>query len=147
MRSEDPYRTFRFLVELESLVQGGFSQISGLERETKVDSFHEGGLNTHEIKRVSGTTWPNLVLKRGLADRALWDWHEAVIQRTLTGNVKAERKDIRIVVLDAEGNKGWGWVCQRALPVKWSGGELDATTNQVAVETLELAHHGLRREA
>ena len=42
--------------------------------------------------------------------------------------------------------KGWGWVCQRALPVKWSAGELDATTNQVAIETLELAHHGLRRE-
>jgi phage tail-like protein len=146
MRRPDPYRVYRFLVELENVLHGGFSHIGGLERETKVEPFREGGLNTHEIKRVSGTTWPNLVLKRGLADRALWDWHEAVIQRTMTGTVKAERKDIRIVVLDAEGRKGWAWICQQALPVKWSGGELDATTNQIAIETLELAHHGLRRE-
>jgi len=147
MRSEDPYRTFRFLVELESLVQGGFSQIAGLERETRVDSFHEGGLNTHEIKRIGHTTWPNLVLKRGLADQRLWDWHEEVIARTLNGALGSQRKDLRIVLLDAQGDKAWAWVCQHAVPVKWSGGELNATTNQVAVETLELAHHGLRREA
>src|SRR4051794_10333956 len=90
MRRPDPYRVYRFLVELENVLHGGFSHIGGLERETKVEPFREGGLNTHEIKRVSGTTWPNLVLKRGLADRALWDWHEAVIQLTMTGNVKAE---------------------------------------------------------
>src|SRR3712207_6128777 len=110
MRRADPYRAYRFLVELESLVQGGFSHIAGLERETKVDSFREGGLNTHEIKFLNNTTWPNLVLKRGLADQRLWDWHEQTIGRTLLGAVRSQRKDLRIVVLDAEGNKAWAWV-------------------------------------
>src|SRR5690348_3565282 len=103
MRRPDPYRAYRFLVELDSVLQGGFSHIGGLERETKVESFRVGGLNTHEVKYVAGTTWPNLVLKRGIVDERLWEWHEAVIARTMTGGVKAERRDFRIVLQGYDG--------------------------------------------
>lgn len=45
MARSDPYRAFRFLVEIDNMQQGGFQSVAGLERETKTDTYREGGVN------------------------------------------------------------------------------------------------------
>src|SRR5215218_6879747 len=80
MTRSDPYSGFRFAVEIDGLLQGGFSKVRGLNRETRVESFREGGVNDFERKLVTLTTYPPLVLDRGLADRRLWDWHQQVVE-------------------------------------------------------------------
>src|SRR6185503_14536503 len=96
MKRTDPYAGFRFVVEIDGLLQGGFSKVRGLNRETRVESFREGGVNDFERKLVTLTTYPALVLERGLADPQLWEWHQRVIEgrvtrRVITINLRDER--------------------------------------------------------
>jgi len=137
---KDPYRSFRFRIEADSLDRGGVQSVSGLERTTEVEPYREGGVNDHDRQLITKTTQATLVLKRGLLDGWFWDWHEEVIRG------RVERRSISIVLLDEVGDEAWRWVCADAFPVKWGGLELDAAANAVAVETVELVHHGLTRQ-
>ena len=141
MKRSDPYSGFRFVVEIDGLLQGGFSKVRGLNRETKVESFREGGVNDFERKLVTLTTYPALVLDRGLADQRLWDWHQQVVE----GNVK--RRVITITLRDERGGDVWGWTIHSAFPVKWSVSDFDAASGQVATESIELVHHGILRRS
>jgi phage tail-like protein len=135
----DPYAVFRFVVEFGGLLQAGFSKVRGLQRETKVESIREGGVNDFERKLVTLTTYPPLTLERGLASAALWEWHQQVIE----GRVL--RLPIRITVRDERGRDGWSWTALSAFPSKWGVSDLDAGSGQVAAETIEFVHHGLLR--
>jgi len=133
----DPYRAFRFLVEIQGLQVGGFQSVSGLERATKIEPYREGGVNDHELQHAGLTTYPPLRLKRGLADRTLWAWHRDVI----AGNIR--RKVMSVMLLDEAGAEKWRWICVGAYPAKWTGADLDAQQSVVATETVEFVHHGL----
>jgi phage tail-like protein len=132
----DPYSGFRFVVLVDGVQTGGFSKVRGLARETKVDSFREGGVNDHEHKLVSLTTHGNLILERGLADPFLYAWHQAVIE----GLVK--RAVITVTLRDEKGSDAWSWNVLNAYPVKWSVADFDANSGQVSAESVEFAHHG-----
>lgn len=136
----DPYRGFRYRVEIYGLQQAGFQTVSGLERESKIEPFREGGVNNYEHQLVTLTTYRPLTLKRGLVDPMLWDWHHEVIE----GEV--QRRTITITLMDDGGNEVWHWICKNAFPSKWSGSELDATGNTIATESVEFVHHGLTRK-
>jgi phage tail-like protein len=137
MLGTDPYRAFRFLVEIQGLEVGGFQSVSGLERETKIEPYREGGVNYHEVQHAGLTTYPPLRLKRGLADPMLWTWHQAVI----AGEIK---RMVMSVVLLGEGRmEAWRWIFVGAYPSKWTVADLDATQSVVATETVEFVHHGL----
>lgn len=132
----DPYSGFRFVVLVDGIEAGGFSKVRGLSRETKVDSFREGGVNDHEHKLVSLTTHGNLILERGLADPFVYAWHQAVVE----GLVK--RAIITVTLRDEKGADAWSWNVLSAYPVKWSVADLDANSGQVSAESIEFAHHG-----
>jgi phage tail-like protein len=137
MLGTDPYRAFRFLVEIQGLEVGGFQSVSGLERETKIEPYREGGVNHHEVQHAGLTTYPPLRLKRGLADPMLWAWHQAVI----LGQI--QRMVMSVVLLSEARIEAWRWIFIDAYPSKWTGADLDATQNALATETVEFVHHGL----
>lgn len=137
MARSDPYSGFRFVVEIDGLLKGGFSKVSGLNRETKVESFREGGVNDFERKLATNTSYPVLVLERGLADQRLWDWHQKVVEGRIT------RRVITITLRDERGGEVWGWTVQGAFPTKWSVSGFDAASGQVSVESAEFVHHGI----
>ena len=139
MTRQDPLRGFRFLLEIEGITSGGFTRVKGLSREVKYESYREGGCVEYEHKLVTQVSFPVLVLERGLALDDLWKWAQAVAD----GDV--ERKTIRIRLQDEAGDKAWAWQVEYALPVKWTATDLDAQTSPVIMESLELAHHGLRK--
>src|SRR5687768_1081764 len=140
MRKTDPYGAFRFRIEILGLQVGGFSEVSGLEREVQLEDFREGGLNDFTHKLVTVTKYPNLSLKRGLADRTeLWQWHQDVIEGRIT------RREITVVLVDTAGADTWRWMIAAAYPVKWSGTSLNASTNAVFVESVDFAHNGIKR--
>ena len=137
----DPYLSFNFLVEIEGLISGGFSEVTGLQVETEIETYREGGLNEYEHKLPGPTRYPsNLVLKHGLTDiETLWRWHQDVTRG------KIERKNGTIYLLDSLRAPVMWWDFKESLPVKWSGPELRAESGAVAVETLELVHHGISK--
>ena len=139
MTRQDPLRGFRFLLEIEGITSGGFARVKGLSREVKHESYREGGVNEYEHKLVTQVSYPVVVLERGLALDDLWKWALAVAD----GEVK--RRTIWIRLQNEANEKMWAWQIEHALPVKWTASDLDAQTSQVVMESLELAHHGLRK--
>jgi len=139
-RKKDPYAVFNFVVEINSIQVGGFSEVSGLQAETEYESIREGGINDYEHKLARITKYPNLTLKRGIFDAdELWRWHEEVV------NGRVQRNTITIKLQDSLRVDKWAWVFDDAYPVKWSVSDLNATSGTVALETVEFAHNGMRR--
>ena len=139
MKRQDPLRGFRFLVEIEGIASGGFVRVKGLQREIKHESYREGGVNDYEHKLFTQVSYPSVILERGLALEDLWKWALAASE----GDI--QRKTVWIRLQDEAGDKAWAWQLDWAMPVKWSSSDLDANSSQVAMESLELAHHGLRK--
>lgn len=136
----DPYLDFRFVVEVDSVIAGGFTEVTGLERELQTEEYEEGGVNTHTHTLKSGFTYPNLVLRRGLTDSdTLWRW----LQQSEKGAV--ERKTVLLYLHDSRGEPSWGWSFNRAFPVKWTGPEFRSDSGDVAIEELELTHTGISK--
>lgn len=135
-----PYLSFRFLVEIQGLIVGGFSEVTGLQAETEVETVEEGGVNDYVHRFPKKTKYPNLVLKRGITDSdALWKWHQEVVSGRIS------RKSGFIILVDSEGNEKWRWHFVQAYPVKWTGPDLKADSSTVAVESLELVHDGITK--
>jgi phage tail-like protein len=139
MTRQDPLRGFRFLVEIEGIASGGFARVKGLSREVKHESYREGGVNEYEHKLVTQVTYPVVVLERGLALDDLWKWAQAAAD----GDVK--RRTIWIRLQNEANERTWAWQIENAIPVKWTASDLDAQGSPVVMESLELAHHGLRK--
>ena len=139
MTRPDPYRSYRFRVEVAGIDQGGFQSVSGLERSTQVEPYREGGINDYEHQLVVLTTYPPLVLRRGLVDPELWFWHQAVISGFVA------KVPLSVVLFGEDGSEAWRWVVSDAFPTKWTGPDLDAQASSVAAESVEFSHHGLLR--
>jgi phage tail-like protein len=139
MARQDPLRGFRYLVEIDGIVSGAFLRVKGLSREVRHESYREGGVNEYEHKLLTQVTYPVVILERGLALEDLWKWALAAADGDVT------RRTVRVRLQDEGDNRAWAWQIEHALPVKWTSSDLDASASQVVMETLELAHHGLRK--
>jgi phage tail-like protein len=138
----DPYAAFNFLVEIEGLLVGGFSEVSGLQIESATEDYREGGRNDYVHKLPGPTRYAqNLVLKRGLTDiDTLWAWQQDV------ASGKIERRNGTIYMLSRLGVPTMWWDFIEAYPVKWIGPQFRADANTLAFETIELVHKGLKKQ-
>ena len=131
MARVDPYKNFRFLVEIDGIQQAGFSECSGFGSEVEVIEYREGGEPTAVRKLPGRARFPNITLKWGVTDaRELYEWHRAVLQGQI------QRKQGAIILLDDAGTPKLRWVFSNAWPSKWEGPDLCAKGNDVAIETL-----------
>jgi phage tail-like protein len=137
---EDPFPAFRFEVVLDDMPVSGFSECTGLQLELDVLDQPEGGQNSFTLKFPGRTKQSNITLKRGIVDRRMWDWFYDLTQG------KVRFRNGSILIRDPSGSTvGMEWQFTRAFPTKWVGPDLNASQNNVAVETLELCHQGLSR--
>jgi len=136
----DPYQVFNFMVEIEGVLAGAFSECSGLAVETEFFDYREGGQNDYVHRLAGPTKYPPLVLKHGLTQiDGLWTWHQDIVQ----GNVT--RQNGTIYLLDQQRIPVMWWDFKEAYPVKYTGPELRADSGAVAFESIELTHRGLSR--
>ncbi|MEW6231994.1 MAG: phage tail protein [Chloroflexota bacterium] len=134
----DPLSTFRFHVEMGGITQAVFSECSGLEAETEVFTYNEGGLNEYVHKLPGRTKISDLTLKRGVTfSNELWQWYAKVIRG------KIERQNVSVILYDSTGTQRMRWQFREAYPIKWTGPAFKADENAVAIETLTLAHKGM----
>lgn len=136
----DPYQSLNFLVEIQGLIVGGFSEVSGIQAETEVEEVREGGVNDYVHKLPKVTKYPNVTFKRGITDSdVLWRWHQDVVSG------KIVRMSIFVILRDLQGSEKWRWSFLDAYPIKWVGPDLKADSSAVAIESLELAHNGFKK--
>ena len=119
---KDPFRGYKFKVEVDGITRAGFREASGLD----------SAQDPVEYRKIS--------LKSGVTDdAAFWAWRKRSIDGTI------ERKNGSIVLCDHTGEEKVRWNFVDGWPTKWTGPTFNATGNEVAIETLEIAHEGLEK--
>jgi phage tail-like protein len=142
MARTDPYRNFRFLVEIDGIIQAGFAECSGFGSAVEVIEYREGGDSATVRKLPGKTSYPDIVLKWGVTDtRELYDWHAAAVIG------KVARKNGSIVLLDDSGVEKVRWNFFAAWPSKYDGPDFTAKGNDVAIDSLTLSCERLERAA
>jgi len=133
-----------FIVEVNALTIGRFSEIEGLQMEIEVEEYNEGGVNDGPHRFPTRLTWPNVTLKRGITnDNNLFDWFDAVAgQRFANSGLSGNRDSVAITLISTTGKRLRAWTLLKAYPVRWTGPTLASTEDSVAMEELELAHQG-----
>jgi phage tail-like protein len=136
----DPYMSYNFAVEIGGVVIGGFTEVSGLSSEIKLESYQEGGLNSYVHEFPQNTTYPHLVFSRGLVNIDLFYlWYKATSEGII------EPMNGTIIVLNSQQIPVMWWAFKKAYPVKWDGPSLKANSDEVAVERIELVHQGIAK--
>jgi len=141
----DPFRNFNFLVEIDGITQAGFMDCSGFGANTDPIEYREGnenpGNDPKTMRKLPGMTkYPNITLKWGLTDsKELYEWYRDISKG------KVERKNGSIVVLDLDGKEAARWNFFNGWPTKWDGPDFTSKGNDIAIETLEIAHERVER--
>jgi len=136
-----PLQSGRFLVEIGSEVVANFQECTGLTMEVEIQEYVEGGSNEFVYKLPGRVKYPNITLKRGVTDNTQFaNWRPKIEG----GKITVERKNISIILFSHSGETVKTWEVTEAFPVKWTGPEMRASSMDVAIESLELAHEGWR---
>jgi phage tail-like protein len=138
----DPYRQFRFRVEIDGIGQAGFSECTFADTTTDPIEYREGN-EPPTFRKLSGLTkYGNITLKWGITDSMdLYKWRKQVIDTGAQG----ARKNVSIILIDEAGKDKARWNIVQAWPTKYDPADFNAKTNDVAIETLEIAHEGFTR--
>lgn len=141
-RVDDPYRNFRFRVEIDGIDQGGFREVTVADSTQDPIEYREG-TELPTVRKVPGLTkYGNVTLKWGITDSmVLYEWRKAVED----GKTKDNRKNMAVIVIDEEGNEKSRWNFSNAWPSKYDPADLNATANEIAIETLEIVHEKMER--
>jgi phage tail-like protein len=141
MADDKRISSYLFLVEIDGIETARFQKCEGLEAETCIYEFEEGGLNATTHKLYGGTRYPNLILEKGISDsEVLYKWYK----ETLLEDKKIERKNGSIILKNTENNEIKRWNFFRAFPCRWIGPRLETNMgSQFAVERIEIAHEGI----
>jgi phage tail-like protein len=137
VRPVEPFLAFNFAVEIEGLLIGGFTEVSGLEGEIEITAHREGGVNGYAHQLPGPASYSNLTLRHGLTGiSTLWNWYYNTAQGVI------QRKNGTIMLLDPQQIPVMWWNFRNALPVRWTGPTFNATSDEVGFESIELAHEG-----
>jgi len=129
--SPDPYRAYRFRLEIRGVAESHFTECDGLEVYA--------GPNP-ELEPLPGRVeYRAVTLRFGVGSRALWEW----IMTTSTGS--PERRDVSIVSLGNDAGEVTRWDLFATWPTEWRGAPLDSTAEEVAIESVTLAAETIHR--
>ena len=132
---------FQFSVEIPELGVVGFQEVSGLDVEPSLVQYRrvKPGVTPPTIAMPGIQKTGTVTLKRGVFARndRFRDWYNGV-----AGN-RAKRSTVTIKLIDERGHPSMTWTLTNALPTKITGADLDGTGNDVAIESLEIAHDQL----
>ena len=135
-----------FSVEVDLTVVGIFMGVSGLSATIETRTYAEGGVNGYEHTLPGPIRYGNITLTMGIVNgNELWSWFQGI---ATVGPTPLMRRNISIVLRQGNSNSPFGgevkrWNLLWAYPVAWTGPDLNAGTQEVAVQTLELAHQGI----
>ena len=135
-----------FLVEVDGVEIGRFAEISGLEVSVETEEIQEGGQNSFVHKVPGRMTWPNITLKRGITQNdSLIKWlQESSGEQFAANKNKLRRSTAAVTLIGPAGKRLRAWEFDGAFPIKWTGPNFSVDSTDMAMEQLEISHHGFR---
>lgn len=139
MPAQYPLPVFHFTVQWGG-TRLGFSEVTGLTQENQAIEYRDGSFPEYSSIKMPGLRkFSNIVMKRGIvaADNDYFNWVSEIKLNTI------QRRDVVISLLNEKHEPVMAWKVHNAFPVKLEGPQLKANGNEVAIESIEVAHEGL----
>ena len=138
LQRDNPYANFNFVVELNGIEAGAFSEVDLPEATIESIEYRDGSDPTSGVRKLPGrVSYANVVLRRGLAGRTdLSDWFTTTREGTL------QRRNVAITLLDEARKPVQRWLLRDAWPTRLSFSRLEGRGNEIVIETLEVAYEG-----
>ncbi|MEI7187425.1 phage tail protein [Dickeya dianthicola] len=134
--------SFYFSVSISGMggSDAAFQEVSGLSKEMGIEEVVCGGENRFTYRLPAHTTFQNLVLRRGVlnAESALISWVKDTLDNGVSVPIKT--RDIKVWLLNENGEVSMDWNFIAAYPVKWSASNLKSQESEILIETLEFAY-------
>lgn len=135
-----PHGSFRYVLEIDGMAAGGFSEVSGFDATVEVKEYREGDMPQTPSKVPGLKKYSNITLKKGLFDSTvLYDW----IKEGIEGEVS--RTTVTITLHDQTDTPVASWQVINAWPTKYTAPSFNASSSEVSIETLEIVHEGMTR--
>jgi len=134
-----PLPKFYFQVKWDSTVMQ-FQEVSGLDVESQPLEYRAGDSPVHSVVKMPGMKkYGDITMKKGVfkSDNQYWAWFNQIKLNTI------KRVPVTISLLDEAGAPTMVWTLTNAFPTKITGTDLKSQGNEVAVETIVIAHEGL----
>ena len=141
---EDPLVGCQFSLEIQGVVTGYFTEVSGLGSEHEIIEHKVVDQSGHDvIMKIPGRMkWNDITLKRGITSALdLWDWRKQVED----GDVEGARKNGSVVMYDQSYSQVARWNFVNAWPSKVTGPSLSAQNNDFGIEEMVIVHEGIER--
>ncbi|WP_029283856.1 phage tail protein [Pedobacter sp. R20-19] len=136
-----PMPKFKFEVDLSPELRNiAFQEVSGMDVETQVIAYRASNNKLFSTEKMPGIAkYGNVTMKRGIFanDNTFWNWHAEMKMNTI------KRRTILIKLLDEGGNITMQWSLSNAWPTKITSTDLKSDGNEVAIDTIEIAHEQL----
>jgi phage tail-like protein len=135
-----PLPKFHFQVEWGG-TRVGFTEVTGLDVETETIEYREGASPEYRKIKMPGLQKnSNITLKRGTlaADNEFFQWWNTASLNTV------QRRDLNVALLNENHDPVMVWQVKNAWPTKITSTDLKADGNEVAIESIELAHEGVK---
>jgi phage tail-like protein len=137
----DPYRSYNFKLLIQGVTEGHFTRCSNMAVKVNAIEYREGGSSQLVHKLPGRVEYEPITLQYGLtASMELWNWMMSGVKG------KVERKNVSIVIVDADGvTEVVRWDLVNAWPNRWRGALLDAMGHEAAIEEITLVFESLDR--
>ncbi len=136
-----PLPKFRFEVDFGTqLKKIAFQEVSGMDKEVQIIEYRHSNSNLFSTIKMPGIAkYGNVTMKRGIFvnDNTFWKWMDEIKMNTIA------RRTVLIKLLDEAGEVTMQWQLNNAWPTKITGTDLKSDGNEVAVDTIEIAHEQL----
>lgn len=142
MSLNEPYRNYKFLVEIDGIIQAGFSEVTILNSSQDMIENYEGSdqFTIHKIPGVA--TYGNIILKRGMTETMeLYNWYKQVED----GQKDDYRRNMVIVLMNEKAEQVGHWKLFNAWPNKYDAYGFIAGGSEIAIENLEIVYEGMQR--
>ena len=136
-----PYKKYNYKVLVDGKEEAGFSEVSAPDITSDPVEYREGSMAGKTPGKQPGILkYSNVTLKRGTTESQVFvDWMKEI------QNGKAPRRTVVITLMDDEMKEVASWQLEKAWPTRYTAPDFNATSNEVAIESLELVCEGITR--
>ena len=144
----EPFKTFRFVVNVSGSVLGAFTQFSGIKTEVQTIQARSGNdLRGVQMYVPVLTSYAPVTLTKGVIfGNEFLDWLSDTSANMYTGpKGKNLQRTIEVAALDDDGKRGVVWTLHKAMPISYELAPMDSTQSTVLTESVTFAFVGLER--
>jgi phage tail-like protein len=136
---KDPLRGFNFQIEIDKIVVGSFSDVSGLSSDGDIVEYRNGDDKALSVRKLMGLRkYSNITLKRGYTDnRELWNWRQNIVEGA------SDRRHGAIILMNEQREAVMRWEFEGGWIHKIDGPTLNAKGNDVTIESVEIVIESL----